>query len=160
MKFSLSLLAVMAMTMVSTVRGAHLAAQIEGVTLDGPICTPEQEYELYLECVVDMFESMGGELDRRLELRDGGRKLPTCFQCTDQMIGARGHWCFVYCGGRRGYRNRKLTVADDEAHTERFLVTEGQLHQAANECLDDQISKGYDCLGKPEDLTIKIFLSE
>jgi hypothetical protein len=50
-----------------------------------------------------------------------------------------------------------LTVADG---TERFLVTEGELEQAANECLARKIQEGYKCLGNPEDLTTKIFLSE
>jgi hypothetical protein len=157
MKYSLSLLVVMAMAMVTTVHGNHadVGAKIEGVTASGSFCTAEQQYELYEKCVEQVYDDMNDGQDRRLQLRGGGRKLPTCSQCTDQMIGSRGHWCFVYCGG-----GRRLTVTDDEAHTERFLVSKGQLQKAANECLDDQISNGYECLGNPEDLTIKIFLSE
>jgi hypothetical protein len=149
MKYSLFLLAVMAM--VGTVCGAELAAQIEGVTLSGPFCTAEQEDELYQECVVDMFVSMGGVLDRRPELRGGARKLPPCSQCNAQMSGARGHWCFYHCGHRR--RRRRLTIGDE-------LVSKGQLEQAAYACLVLKIEDDYECLGNPEDLKVKIVLSE
>jgi hypothetical protein len=144
MKYSPFLLAVMAM--VGTVCGAELAAQIEGVTLGVPFCTAEQEDELYQECVVDIFVSMGGVLDRRLELRGGGRKLPHCNYCTEEMSGSRGHWCFYHCGGRR------LTIADE-------LVSKGQLEQAAYACLVPKIEDDYVCLGNLEDLKVKIFLS-
>jgi hypothetical protein len=153
MNCSLFLLAAMAMTMVGTVRGTHLGAHIEGVTLSGSFCTAEQQYELYEECVEQVFVDMGGVLDQRLELRGGGRKLPSCHDCTEQMKGSTWHWCFSYCNGRR------LTIADEQAHTERSLVSQGKMEQAANECLDDQISNGYECLGNPEDLRIKIFIS-
>jgi hypothetical protein len=53
-----------------------------------------------------------------------------------------------------------LTVTDEQAHTARFLITTGVIQQAANECLDRKIEEGYTCLGNPEDLTIKIYLSE
>ena len=55
---------------------------------------------------------------------------------------------------------RRLTVADEHVHTDRFLVAKGQIQRAANECLDQKIQKGYECLGNPEDLRIKILLSE
>jgi hypothetical protein len=50
-------------------------------------------------------------------------------------------------------------VTDEEAQTARFLIATGQIEQAANECLDRKIAEGFTCLGNPEDLTIKIFLS-
>jgi hypothetical protein len=53
-----------------------------------------------------------------------------------------------------------LRVAGEHVHTERILYTRGQIEQAANTCLDRKIEEGYTCLGNPEDLTIKIFLSE
>jgi hypothetical protein len=158
MKYSLFLLAVM----VGTVCGAELGARIEGVTLSGPFCTAEQQDELYEECVVDMFVSMGGVLDRRLDLRGGARILPHCSQCTEQMSGARGHWCFYHCGGN----NRRLTIADALVSKGQLLtivgelVSKGQLEQAAYACLVPKIEDDYECLGNPEDLKVKIFLSE
>jgi hypothetical protein len=68
----------------------------------------------------------------------------------------RGHWCFVMCSGPG---RRSLTVTDEQAHTERFLVEKGHVQQAANECLDRKIQEGYECLGNPQDLTIKIYFS-
>jgi hypothetical protein len=150
MKHSLSLLA----AMVGAVCGTHLGAEFRGVTSIGDPCTQEQDLELYQVCVEDIFVSMGGVLDRRLELRGSGRKLPICAECEPYMF-LQGHWCFMYCVGRR-----RLTVADEQAHPERLLVSHGKLQQAANECLDNKITNGYECLGNPEDLRIKIFLSE
>jgi hypothetical protein len=155
MEYSLFLLAIVAMAMVGTVRGAELGARIEGVALSGPFCTAEQEYKLYQECVEQVFFDMGGELDRRLELRGGGRKLFSCAKCSDKAKGSQGHYCFTYCG-----EGRTLNVADKQAHTKRFLVSKGQLKQEAKESLENKITNGYECLGDPEDLRIKIFLSE
>jgi hypothetical protein len=158
MKYALFLLAVMAMAMVGTVRGAELGAQIEGWTFSGSFCTAEQQHELYQECVEQAFFDMEGVLDRRLELRGSGRKLESdCPKCTEQMKNSSWHWCWHQCSSNA---RRKLTVADERAHTERFLVTRGELEQKANECLDNKITNGYECLGNPEDLAIKIFLSE
>jgi hypothetical protein len=58
-----------------------------------------------------------------------------------------------------GPGRRSLTVTDEQAHTERFLVEKGHVQQAANECLDRKIQEGYECLGNPQDLTIKIYFS-
>jgi hypothetical protein len=150
MKYTLFLLA----AIVGAVRGTHLDARIRGVTTSGDPCTPEQDQELYQVCVEDIFVSMGGELDRRLELRGGERKLPTCSQCEPYMFVA-GHWCWTYCTARR-----RLTVADEEARTERFLVSREELQQAATECFVHKITNGYECLGNPEDLTVRILLFE
>jgi hypothetical protein len=150
MKSTLFLLA----AIVGAVCGTHLDARIRGVTTSGDPCTQEQDRELYQVCVEDIFVSMGGELDRRLNLRSGERKLPTCSQCEPYMF-VLGHWCYTYCTARR-----RLTVADENVHTDRFLVSEEELEQAATECFDDKITNGYECLGNPEDLTIRILLSE
>jgi hypothetical protein len=97
---------------------------------------------------------MGGELDRRLNLRSGERELPTCSQCEPYMF-VLGHWCYTYCTARR-----RLTAADEQACSERLLVSEEELQQAATECYVLKITNGYECLGNPEDLTIRILLSE
>jgi hypothetical protein len=71
------------------------------------------------------------------------------YYCTDEMSGSRGHWCFYHCG----HRSRRLTIADE-------LVSNGQLEQAAYTCLVLKIEDDYECLGNPEDLKVKIVLSE
>jgi hypothetical protein len=152
--------------MVGTVGGAELGVKIQGVTTIGDPCSAGDEEVLYEECVWDVAVSMGFE-GRRLEL-SGNRELQTgstCTTCCDEIPAdepcrdngcaacyPQGHWCYTYCQS-----SRRLTVADG---TERFLVTEGELEQAANECLARKIQDGYKCLGNPEDLTTKIFLSE
>jgi hypothetical protein len=150
MKCTLILLA----ALVGAVCGTELGAEIRGVTTSESYCTPEQEYVLYKECVEDVAVSLGVVLSRRLELRGSGRKLPVCSQCEPEMF-VQGHWCFTYCSARR-----RLAVADEHVHTERFLVSKGQIQQGANACLDLKIQEGYTCLGNPGDLRIKIFLSE
>jgi hypothetical protein len=103
--------------------------------------------------VEDVAVSVGLVLGRRLELR-GDRELSFCSACPNGYY-PRGHWCFTRCSGRR------LAGTDEQAHTERFLFAQkGIIQKAANECLDRKIEEGYKCLGDPEDLTIKIFLSE
>jgi hypothetical protein len=152
MKCSLFFLA----ALVGAVRGAELGAEIQGVTTSGSYCTEEEQHILYQECVEDVAVSMGVVLSRRLELR-GNRELPVlnfCSGCGTETYPA-GHWCFVMCSARR-----RLTVADEHAHTDRLLVSKGQIQQAANACLDDKIQEGYECLGDPNDLRIKILLSE
>jgi hypothetical protein len=121
--------------------------------------------------VWDVAVSKGFEGRRRLEL-SGNRELQTggnCPKCCDEVPAdnpcrdngcgscyPRGHFCFTKC-----QTGRRLTVTDEHVHTERFLVTVGELEQAANECLGRKIKEGYKwCLGNPEDLTTKIFLSE
>jgi hypothetical protein len=153
MKSSLFLLA----AMVGGVCGTHLGAEIRGVTTIGDPCTQEQDLELYQVCVEDIFVSMGGVLDRRLELR-GNRDLQTsnhCSGCDPGYSYPLGHWCYVMCSARR-----RLAVADEHVHTDRFLVSEEELQQAATECYVHKITNGYECLGNPEDLTIRILLSE
>jgi hypothetical protein len=73
MKYTLFLLA----AIVGAGCGTHLDARIRDVTTSGDPCTQEQDQELYQVCVEDIFVSMGGELDRRLNLRSGERELPT-----------------------------------------------------------------------------------
>jgi hypothetical protein len=119
----------------------------------------EQQDDLYEECVVDIFVSLGGVLDRLPELRGGARKLPHCNYCTDKMSGARGHWCFYHCGGRRLFIGQLLTIADDLVSTiADDLVSKVQ--QAAFACLVPKIENDYECLGNPEDLKVTIFISE
>jgi hypothetical protein len=147
MKYILFLL----VAMVGVVCGAELGAEIQGVTASGIFCTAEQQQELYQECVEDVAVSMGIVLSRRLELR-GDRELQYLF-CSGCGGGTypRGHYCFVYCSARR-----RLTVVDDaDEH-----VAKGQIQKAANDCLDLKIEEGYECLGDPNDLRIKILLSE
>jgi hypothetical protein len=151
MKITLFLLA----TLVGTVCGTELGAEIQGVTTSESCCTPTEEHVLYKECVEDVAVSLGVVLSRRLELR-GNRELQNhCTGCDDSVSYPMGHWCFVMCSSRR-----HLTVADEHVHTDRFLVSKGQVQQAANACLDLKIQEGYTCLGNPADLRIKIFLSE
>jgi hypothetical protein len=160
MKLTLLLLA----AMIGAACGAELGAKIMGVTTIGDPCSASDEEILYEECVVDVAVAMGVNLSRRLELR-GNRELQTgstcntccqnCPSCIMSDCYPLGTWCFTYCS-----ISRRLTVADEHVHTERFLYTKGQIQKAANECLDLKIEEGYTCLGKPEDLTIKIFLSE
>jgi hypothetical protein len=144
MKYTLFLLA----AITGAACGSHLDARISGVTTIGDPCTTEVEEELYQVCVEDLFVSMGGELDRRLELR-GSRRL-SCDLCEEQHMWL-GHWCFSNC-----QRRRRLAIADEQ----RFLVSEEELQQAATECYVRKMQEGYECLGNPEDLTVSIFLSE
>jgi hypothetical protein len=106
---------------------------------------------------------MGIVLSRRLELR-GNRELQGlnhCGGCAEDQTYPKGHWCFVMCSARR-----LLTTTDDQAlltdtdRTQFYSVAKGQIQQTANTCLDLMIKKGYKCLGNPEDLKIKIMLSE
>jgi hypothetical protein len=150
MRYAVFLLA----ALVGAVCGAELGAEIQGVTTNESYCTEEEEQILYQECVEDVAVSMGVVLSRRLELR-GNRELQGfCSGCGSGSY-PRGHWCFVMCSARR-----RLTVADEHVHSDRFLVAKGQIQQAANACLDQKIEEGYDCLGNPANLRIKILLSE
>jgi hypothetical protein len=156
MKYILFLLA----AMFGTVDGVDIGAKIRGVTSMGESCSAEDELVLYKECVEDVAVSKGIDLSRRLELR-GNRELQTgsmcgrcCDGCPDCNCYPRGTWCFTYCS-----TGRRLTVADEEAHTERFLLALGLIQQEANECLDNHILD-YPCLGDPKDLTVKLYFSE
>jgi hypothetical protein len=156
MKYTLFLLA----AWLSAVCGAEIGVRIQGIVTAEEPCSAAVEEALYEECVRDVAVSMGVVLDRRLELR-GSRDLQTtggvcgtcCQNCPDCNCYPKGTFCFTYC------RPRRLTVTDEQAHTARFLVATGQIEQAAHECLDRKIIEGFTCLGDPEDLTIKIFLS-
>jgi hypothetical protein len=150
MKYTLFLLA----ASVGAGCGAELGAEIQGVTTSGSYCTEEEQHILYQECVEDVAVSMGVVLSRRLELRGNRELLNFCRGCGTATYPA-GHWCFVMCSARR-----RLIVADEHVHTDRFLVSKGQIQQAANACLDLKIQEGYECLGDPKDLKIKILLSE
>jgi hypothetical protein len=154
MKYTATVL-LLATTMIGAVCGAELGAEIQGVTTSGSFCTEEEEQILYQECVEDVAVSLGVVLSRRLELR-GNRELQTdhCSGCGSGTYPP-WHWCFVMCSTRR-----RLTVADEHVHPDRLLVAKGQIQQAANACLDQKIQEGYECLGDPADLRIKIFLSE
>jgi hypothetical protein len=155
MKYTLLLLS----ALLHAVCGAELAASIQGVVTTEEPCSAAVEEVLYKECVEDVAVSMGVVLNRRLELR-GNRELQQlshcqgycCARCEKCNCYPRGTYCWTMCSS-----NRRLTVTDE--HTARFLVATGQIQQAANECLDRKIEEGYTCLGNPEDLTIKIFLS-
>jgi hypothetical protein len=149
MKYSLFFLA----ALVGAVRGAELGAEIQGVTTRGDYCTVDEDQVLYKECVEDVAVSMGVLLSRRRELR-GNRELNFCSGCGSETY-PRGHWCFVMCSG-----GRRLVVADEYVHTDWISVAKGQIQQAANACLDLKIQEGYECLGDPKDLKIKILLSE
>jgi hypothetical protein len=149
MKYIVFLLA----ALVGVVFGAELGAEIRGVTISESYCTEDEEQMLYQECVEDVAVSMGVVLSRRLELR-GNRKLQ-CGGCDADRTYPKGHWCFYMCSARR-----RLTIADAHVSPDRFLVAKGQIQQAANACLDLKIEEGYECLGDPEQLRIKIFLSE
>jgi hypothetical protein len=157
MKYVLFLLAVW----LGAVCGAELGASIQGVVTTEEPCSEAVEEVLYKECVEDVAVSMGVVLSRRLELR-GNRELQSqpshcyggcCAKCSNCNCYPRGTYCYTMCS-----RKRRLTVTDE--HTARFLVATGEIQMAANECLDRKIEEGYTCLGNPEDLTIKIFLSE
>jgi hypothetical protein len=150
MKYIITLLA----ALFGAVCGAELGAEIQGVTISGNYCTEEQQHILYKECVEDVAVSMGVVLSRRLELR-GNRELQYghCGGCGTGTY-PRWHWCFVMCSSRR------LTIADEHVNPDRFLVAKGQIQVAANACLDLKIEEGYECLGNPEDLRIKILLTE
>jgi hypothetical protein len=153
MKCTLFLLAAMA----GAVCGTHLGAEIQGVTTIGDSCSEEVTEALYDECVVDEAVALGVNVThtRRLGLR-GSRELEgECDACLEPKPWP--HWCEVW-GCEDG--SRRLRVAGEHVHTERILYTRGQIEQAANTCLDRKIEEGYTCLGNPEDLTIKIFLSE
>jgi hypothetical protein len=143
-------------TLVGAVCGAELGAEIQGVTTSGTFCTEEEQHLLYQECVEDVAVSMGVVLSRRLELR-GNRDLQSFNHCSGCGSGTYPpwHWCFVMCSNRR-----RLIVADEHVQTDRFLVAKGQIQKAANDCLDQKIEEGYECLGNPLDLRIKIMLSD
>jgi hypothetical protein len=162
MKYSLLLLAA---AMVGVVCGAQLGAEIQGVT-EGSYCTEKVDQLLYNECVEDVAVSMGVVLSRRLELR-GNRELNPCSGCGSGTY-PRGHWCFVMCSRRRlltvSTEDQALTteliVTEDQALTKNVLDKTEQIQNAANDCLGRKIKEGCKCLGNPEDLTIKIMLSE
>jgi hypothetical protein len=160
MKYALFLLA--AMLSLGAVCGAEIGARIQGVVTAEEPCSDGVEEVLWEECVEDVAISLGVDISyRRLELR-GNRELQQanfcsscCPECTDCGCYPRGTYCFTKCSSRR-----RLTVADEKAHIARFLTSTGEIQKAANECLDRKIEEGYTCLGKPEDLTVNIFLSE
>jgi hypothetical protein len=157
MKCILALLA----AMIGVVLGAQLGAEIQGLTDRGSACSVEQDHALYKECVEDVAVSMGVVLSRRLELR-GSRELQVNF-CSGCGSGTypRGHWCFVMCSTRR-----LLAVTDEQAlltvtdNDDFYSLARGKIQEAANLCLDQKIREGYKCLGHPEDLKIKVMLSE
>jgi hypothetical protein len=146
--------------MVGTVFGVDIGWKIMGVTTIGEPCSEKVQEAIFQECVIDMGVSMGvvGPT-RRLELR-GNRELTTtgstcggCYPdgCSDGSCWPPGTWCYKYCDTKT---TRRLLTA------ERFLEgSEGQLHQAANECLDNKIPD-HPCLGEEKDLTVKLYISE
>jgi hypothetical protein len=159
MKSTLFLLA----AIFSNVDGVDIGAKIRGVTSMGESCSEADEMVLYKECVEDVAVSMGVDLSRKLELRGNrelqstGNKCGVCCDpqnCPDCNCYPRGTWCFTYCS-----TGRRLTVADEESHTERFLLALGLIQQAANDCFDNHIPE-YPCLGDPKDLTVKLYFSE
>jgi hypothetical protein len=161
MKYTLLLLA----ALLHTVCGAEISASIQGVVTTEEPCSEAVEEVLYKECVEDVAVSMGVVLSRRLELR-GNRELQSqpshcygacCQNCSDCDCYPKGHYCWWMCSNKE---DRRLRLTDEHIHTARFLVATGEIQMAANECLDRKIEEGYTCLGNPEDLTIKIFLSE
>jgi hypothetical protein len=158
MKYSLFLLAAI---MLVTMCGAEIGWNVQGVVTTEEPCSAADEAVLYGECVQDVAAAMGVDLDRRLELR-GNRELQQsnvcsrcCSRCRDCECYPRGTYCFTKCS-----QNRRLPVADEQAHTAWFLVATGQLQQAVTKCIDRKIEEGFTCLGNSEDLTIKIFLSK
>mgnify|MGYP000270310540 CR=1 FL=1 len=158
MKYTLFLLA----ALLRAVCGADVSWNVMGVVTTEEPCSAADEEVFYDECVRDVAISMGADLtqNRRLELR-GNRELQynpcsvCCSRCDNCGCYPKGTYCFTRCS-----QSRRLTVTDEEAHTAWFVVATGQIQKAANECLDRKIKEGYTCLGNPEDLTIKIFLSE
>ena len=159
MKYALLLLA-----MVGAVCGVELGWNVMGVTTIGDPCSAADEEVFYEECVEDVAVTMGVDLShRRLELR-GNRDLQqssTCSTCCQKCGGEcgcypRGTWCFTKCSKR----SRRLILTDEQAHSAWFLVATSQIQQAVNKCLHSKIEEGYSCLGNPEDLTIKLFLTE
>jgi hypothetical protein len=151
--------------MVGTVCGDELGAVIRGVTTTEESCSDKVLEGIYEECVEGVAVSMGvvGPT-RRLELR-GSRDLTTTGStcgtcrpegCKDGKCWPYGHWCYAY---KCEENYRRLTVADEYVHTERFLHDLGAFQQAANACLDSKVTE-YPCLGKLEELTIKVYYSE
>jgi hypothetical protein len=161
MKYTLKYTVLLLAAMIGVAFGAQLGAEIQGVTDHGRSCTVEEEHALYKECVEDVAVSLGVVLSRRLELR-GNRELQFnhCSGCGSGTYPP-WHWCFVMCSTRR-----LLEVTDEQAlltvtdRNDFYSVAKGQIQQAANVCLDQKIKEGYKCLGHPEDLKIKIMLSE
>jgi hypothetical protein len=153
MKYTVLLLVT---TIIGAVCGAELGAEIQGVTTSGTYCTEKEKQILYKECVEDVAVSMGVVLSRRLELR-GNRDLQSFNHCSGCGSGTYPpwHWCFVMCSNRR-----RLTFVDEHVPSDRLLVSKGQIQQGANDCLDQKIEEGYECLGNPSDLRIKILLSD
>jgi hypothetical protein len=150
MKHILFLLA----AILGAVGGVEIGAEVQGMaTLGQRPCSAKDQDILYEDCVVKVAAGMGVVRSRRLELR-GDRELKgTCAGCGPcPECYPKGHFCFTWC---KSYR-RRLTVIDELAH-----IPKGQIQQAANKCLDRKIEEeGYTCLGRPQDLRIKIFLSE
>jgi hypothetical protein len=145
-----------------TACGVELGWGVMGVTTMGEPCSVEDQEVIFEKCVDDVAVAMGVDLsNRRLELR-GNRDLSGCpsfccgSNCPDCNCYSKGHYCFTHGCGANG---RRLTVADEHVHTARFLVATGQIEQAVNECLDSKIEE-YPCLGNPEDLTMKLFITE
>jgi hypothetical protein len=151
MKVILVLLA----AMIGAVCGEQIGAEIQGVTPGGSFCSDDDQEALYDECVKAVAVSMGVVLSRRLELR-GNRELQTnhCSGCGSGSYPPY-HWCFLMCGTRR-----RLTVADEHVHAARILVATGEIADAVVGCLRQKSAKEeYKCLGDPDKLTVRIFLS-
>jgi hypothetical protein len=136
--------------MCGAVRGHNVGAEVQGQK-DGADCSEGDQEFLYQKCVLEVAEPF---LFRRLELR-GSRDLQatgTCGGCADcDGCYPPGHFCYTWCPQRR------LTLTDitDEA----VHIAKGKIQQGANDCLDDMIDDGSTtCLGKKQDLKIKIFL--
>jgi hypothetical protein len=151
MKVILVLLA----AMIGAVCGEQIGAEIQGVTNSGELCQEKEKQELYKECVEKVAVAKGLVHSRRLELR-GNRELQTTNHCTGCVgVYPLPSWCSVMCGTRR-----RLTVADEHVHAARILVATGEIADAVVGCLRQKSAKEeYKCLGDPDKLTVRIFLS-
>jgi hypothetical protein len=152
---TMKVILVLLTAMIGAVCGEQLGAEIQGVTPGGSFCSDDDQEALYDECVKAVAVSMGVVLSRRLELR-GNRELQTnhCSGCGSGSYPPY-HWCFLMCGTRR-----RLTVADEHVHAARILVATGAIEEAAVGCLREKITtEEYTCLGDPDELAVRVFLS-
>jgi hypothetical protein len=144
------------LAMVGAVRGAHLLAEVVGVS-DIEACPLDVQEALYEECVINTAVALGfGHDGRRLELR-GHRELPLSRLCggcgyTKPPGDTRNMFCQVWgC-----WKRRRLTVDDD--HTS--LSEMEQIEHAAVTCIQNKIEEGLTCMGLPGDITIKVTKSD
>jgi hypothetical protein len=143
---------------------------ITGELKDEP-CSGD-EYEEFESCVMGgvlaidpgLANDLTGHLDGGgfMNLVGGGRKLPStndCNACTEQELGATGHFCYTYCrdhenGARR--LSEEWAVFEDGAYEGNSEEATG-IAKAIIHCLGD-VSTNDPCLPDTVNMTLTVTL--